>query len=81
MTVQVPRLKDKDTQRAIQEVLDRLLLLEESSGSQVGNPKQTEGIPGAVRVVKKSDGSTVLQIRSKEGWFDSGPIDFQDKEE
>ena len=79
MSRQTIRLKDASVEKAIREVLDRLLKIEKAQESQVGPPKQTEGKDGDMRVVKGADGSNSLQVRSKEGWHTLNAT-FQEKE-
>lgn len=80
MSRQPPRLKDPLTEKAIRDVLDRLMKLEEKLGSQIGQPKQTEGAPGTVRAVKAADGTIKIQVRTEDGWHESADLTFQTKE-
>lgn len=74
MSRQTIRLKDPLTEKAVRDVLDRIMKLENKLAAQVGQLKQTEGAPGSVRAVKGADGKTHLHVRTEEGWHDAGEL-------
>lgn len=80
MSNQVPRLDDSKAERIVRELLDRIMKLEKSKSGETGNPSQTTGKPGDVRVVRQADGTQTLQVRSEEGW-QVVTVTFKDKEE
>lgn len=76
-----PRIKSHDdAEKAFREVIDRLLKLEGKIGTNTGNVRHTSGEPGSIRSVKKSDGSTAIQVKTKEGWFEVDGLTLQEKE-
>jgi len=74
-------IKDQATRDLAQKLLDRIGVLEKQVKVNVGNPKQTAGAAGVLRVVEQADGSHVLQLKTRQGWRITQPLTFQDKKE
>ena len=73
-----PKVEDKATQRAIQQIYDdinELIDAVNSAGDSASS--KTKGKEGDSRVVKKSDGNMTYQIRTEHGWSEPEGVTYK----
>jgi len=70
-----PKVTDTQVQLAINRIYDEINTIIDAVNSNVTDAEQSgSGKPGDIRVTNKSDNTVVLEVRTKEGWFESSGL-------